>query len=287
MSDVNLEQDPQDFMGQAKSEEVPADPNGQPKEQDPAEEKPAEEKPAEETPKVEPETKLTPEPAPEDPKGQPTKTVEELTKDQEHANKKISELGQAKAKLLKTNLDMVNKNPDLIKDIHESDPETALHIVKEKWGYDSYEELMAHARIDELKETDPDGAKREEQLLKVTKDNATILKQLHTGVEKSFYDGKGILDNPFDPKYQAVQEGLKKVSKDLVKDNYAEALELAHTIAFPARTDAEIQEDQKKILLATGNSTPEAKGAGGSSPSSPSTLSESQAGFANLVGAKV
>ena len=291
MSDVDLTQNPNEFLGQAIND-APADPQGQPKEQEPTGEPPVEEKPEvkpEETPaepKVEPEQKPDPEPTSADPNGQPTKTTEELQKDWENANKKITEMGEAKAKLLKTNLALVEKNPDLIKDIHENDPDTALHIIKEKWGYDSYEELMAHARIDELKESDPDAAKREEELLTVKKDNERILNQLKSGAEKTFYENKGIQNNPFDPKYQTVQEALKKVSPDLVKDNYAEALDLAYQIAFPGRTEQEIAEDQKKILLAKGTSTPEQKGAG-SPPSTPSKLNEAQQGFANTVGANV
>jgi len=282
MSEVDLTQDPQDFMGQANND-APADPQGQPTAQDPAGEPPVEET-KEVTPEVTPEQKPEPTIPSADPTGQPTKTIEELTQDQEHANKKISELGEAKAKLLKTNLAMVEKNPDLIKDINDNDPDTAKHIIKEKWGYDSFEELMAHARIDELKESDPDGAKREERLLKVEKDNQQLLTQLHSGVEDSFYKDKGILNNPFDPKYQAVQEGMKKVNPELVKSNYGEALQLAHSIAFPSRTEAQIIADQKKISLAEGISIPEAKGAG-ASPSSPSKLSDAQQGFADLVGA--
>jgi len=291
MSEVDLTQDPAEFANLA-TKDAPADPEGQPTEQEPTGEPPVEEKPEEpkeetpEEPKADPEQKPDPETPSADPEGQPTKSLEELQKDWENANKKISEMGEAKAKLLKTNLALVEKNPDLIKDIHENDPDTAQHIIKEKWGYDSYEELMAHARIDELKESDPDAAKREEELLTVKKDNERILKQLRSGAEKSFYEGKGIQNNPFDPKYQTIQEALKKVSPDLVKDNYAEALELAYAIAYPGRTEKEIEEDQKKILLAKGASTPEAKGAG-PSPSKSTKLSEAQQGFANTVGANV
>uniref|UniRef100_A0A6H1ZR28 Uncharacterized protein n=1 Tax=viral metagenome TaxID=1070528 RepID=A0A6H1ZR28_9ZZZZ len=292
MSEVDLTQDPNDFLAQATNPD-PADPNGQPTDQPPAGDKPAEEKPEvkpEETPKEEPKADPEQKPAPQapsaDPNGQPKKSAEELQKDWENANKKISELGEAKAKLFKTNLSLVNKNPDLIKDVHEDDPELAVQIIKEKWGYDSYDELMAHARIEEMKESDPDSAKREEELLKVKKDNERILKQLRGGAEEAFYTQKGIQNNPFDPKYQAVQEALKKVSPDLLKDNYAEALNLAHIIAFPARTEDQIIEDQKKIALAKGATIPEAKGTGSSPPSS-SKLSEAQQGFASAVGANV
>ena len=292
MSEVDLTQDPKDFLAQAQNPD-PADSNEQPKDQEPTGDKPVEEKPEvkpEETPKEEPkadpEQKPNPEAPSADPNGQPKKSAEELQKDWENANKKITELGEAKAKMFKTNLALVNKNPDLIKDVHESDPELAKQVIKEKWGYDSYDELMAHARIDELKESDPDSAKREEELLNVKKDNERILKKLRGGAEEAFYTQKGIQNNPFDPKYQALQEALKKVNPDLQKDNYAEALNLAHMIAFPARTEEEIVEDQKKIALAKGAVVPESKGVG-SSPSSSSKLNEAQQGFASAVGANV
>ena len=266
-NDVNLEQTPDEFAQMATSE----DPNGQPKEEEPTGSQPVEGTPKDK-PAVEPEKKPDEPEAKKDPNGQPEKTREQLQQDWDNANKKISEMGEAKAKLFKTSLSLVDKNPDLIKDVYNSDPDTAQQIIKEKWGYDSYEELMAHAKIDEMKEFDPDGAKREEELLKVKKDNESILKQLRTGAESSFYTNKGITNNPFDPKYQAIQEALKNISSEVKKDNFAEALEMAHTLAFPARTEDDIKKAQDDILLAKGSSTPESKG-GGQKPPTKSNLS--------------
>jgi len=292
MSEANLGQDPNEFLGLATNES--ADPQGQPTIPNPAGEQPTEEKPKEtpENPIVDAPVvdEVIPKPNPSqdapsaDPKGQPTKTVEEMTKDQEHANKKISKMGEEKVRLFKTNLLLVNKNPDLIKDIQNSDPDTAQQIVKEKWGYDSFDELMAHAKIDEMKESDPDGAKREERLLKVEKDNERLLTQLHSGAEETFYKDKGIMKNPFDPKYQAIQEAIKSVHPSLLKEDYNKALNLAYTIAFPSRTTEQVAEDQKKILLAKNGNTPIKSGNAGNSSKAPSEHSEAQNSFASAVG---
>lgn len=292
MSEVNLKQDPQDFLKQAMNMEG-ADPKGQPPLPEPGGSQPPAVPPKAEpgtppappTPSVPPENKPEPPKPSADPKGQP-KTAEELQKDWENANKKISELGEAKSSMFKTYLGLVEENPNLIKDLHKKDPALADQVVKEHWGHSSFEELMEYARVEELKESDPEAARREEEILNIKRDNKMLLENARRSAETSFYAAKGILNNQFDPKYQAVQEALKKVSSELIRTNYAEALELAHTIAFPGRKPEEIEEEKKRIALGTAG-VPESKGSGGGTPSAPSSFSQPQQGFAGMVGAKL
>lgn len=292
MSEVDITQSPADFAQLAKNT-APADPQGQPKEPEPGGATPPATTPIE-TPKggeppkpKEGEQGIKPEtpPAPADPQGQPTapKTPEEIEKEQKNAAQKITELGEQRSKMFKTYLGLVEENPDVIKDINKRDPELADQIVKEHWGHDSFEELMAYARVEDLKDSDPDRAKAEKELLDLKRTNKTILGQLRSNAEGTFYTNKGIQNNPFDPNYQAVQTALKKVSPSLIESNYAEALNIAHSIAFPGKTAEQIEVDKKKIALATGAGTPVSSGVGGS-PVTPSKLSDVQRGFMENLG---
>lgn len=290
MPEVNLDQPPADFLKQALNPQGD-DPKGQPPPANPGGATPP-------APTAKPEGGAPPAPVPptpkeekpelpkqpSDPKGQP-KTVEELSKDQLEATRKITELGEAKAQLFKTYLGLVSENPNLIKDLHKQNPELAAQIAKEHWGFDSYEDLMEASRIESLKESDPDAARREQEIFDIKRDNKILLAQSRTSAETAFYSANGIMNNPFDPKYQQIQEALKKVSPEIVRTNYAEALEIAKKIAFPGRTEAEIEEDRRKIALGTAGS-PEGK-APAANPANPSKFSPNQSGFAGMVGAKL
>ena len=277
MSDIDYNQDPADFLSLANNS-VPADPQGQPTVQEPG----AETTPA--MPSIEKEgEEKDPISTPEltDPQGQPA-VMEETEKERLNASQKITELGQERAHLFNTYIDLMDDNPDLIKDIYGRDPKLADQIIQKHWGYTSFDELMAHARVSELEATDPDQADIERRLLEVESSNKTLRSKLQKTAEESFYLNKGISQNPFDPNYQAVQNALDKVSPILIQENFSEALEIAHSIAFPGKTSAEIEADKKRISLAMGTSTPVA---GGISPSpTPKTnLTPEQSGFMSLV----
>jgi hypothetical protein len=146
-------------------------------------------------------------------------------------------------------------------------------------------ELMELAKIEEMRKDDPENAKREEEIFQIKKDNKLLLAQNRSGAETAFYSANGIMANAFDPKYQQIQEALKKVSPELIRSNYAEALNIAKSIAFPGRTEKEIEEDRKRLALGTAG-TPTAK-AGAGNPAAPSPFSAGQSGFAGMVGAKL
>lgn len=290
MSEVDLNQPPADFMKQALNPQG-EDPKGQPPVAKPGGDTPP-------APPAKPEGGAPPAPTPPtpekekpelpkqpaDPKGQP-KTVEELSKDHAEATKKITELGEAKAQLFKTYLGLVEENPNLIKELHKQNPELAAQIAKEHWGYDSYDELMEASRIESIKEKDPEAARKEQEIFDIKRDNKILIAQSRTIAETAFYSAIGIMNNPFDPKYQQIQEALKKVSPQIIRENYAEALNIAKAIAFPGRTEKEIEEDKRKILLAT-SGAPESK-AGTGNPANPPSSTPAQIGFAGMVGAKL
>lgn len=311
-NEVDLNQDPADFAASFKSAQDPADPSGQPKDPEPAGSKPAEEptppetpetpgepakpdqpdpqKPADPTepakPGVDPEEKPSTEEQPADPSGQPKVETPEEKQAREAANK-IRELGEAKAQQFKTMVSVVRNDPDAIKSIHSEDPALADSIAKEVWGADDYNDLMKQAEIDELRKEDPDKAAQQEQIYKLTKSNEKTQKQLRDKDENSFLQSKGIDKNPFDEKYKLLQQTLKeKVNSQLVEDNYAEALNVAYALAFPSRTDEQVEADKKAILLAKGTgSQPANKGIAPSSPATPaSDFAPEQTGFAKMVG---
>jgi len=292
MSEVDLSQSSNDFAQQATN---PADSNEQPTGSEPAGAKPTEEKPTEqpkegETPPAKtedvtpPETKTDEPTQPADfPQGEQPTEETDAEKERKNAAQKITELGEERAKLFKTYLGLVEDNPDVIKDIHKRDSGLANAIIKEHWGYENYEELSAYARVKDLEDSDPERAKSEKELLDLKKSNRTILSQLREGAEETFYKNKGITKNPFDSKYQAIQEALTKVNPTIVETNYSQALELAHQLAFPGRTEEQIKEDQKKITLATNTGTPISKGKG-TSPRTPTKHTAEQQGFMQNVG---
>lgn len=307
MSDVDLDQAPEDFADQATNAE-PADPNavpapGQPTVPEPGGDKPPEvippvtpeapgvpvpkgpEAPAVPAPEVDPETK-PPEPTvPADPNGQP----KELTPEEKQAleaTQKITELGQENKKRFDSMVAVVRGNPDSITAIHESDPVIADQIAKELWGSESYADLMKQSEIEELKEKDPEAAKTAGRIYDLEKENAKTTSRLKKTDEETFFTEKGILNNPFDPKHKSLMEALEKVNPQLVKDNYPEALKFAYSNAFPARTDAEIETDKKAIMIAKATGAPKPGGIPPSNQRGPeSAVAPEAQSFMDAVGA--
>jgi len=293
MQEVDLNQDPADFAALAKNPE-PADPNGQPTVPEPGGSTPPEVTPpvtpeapakAEDTPKpaVEPEVKPPVAEVPADPQGQP-KVLTPEEKQAQEAARKITELGEENAQKFKSMVAVVRENPDSLKSIHTTDPRLADQIAKELWGADDFQDLMKQAEIEELKANDPDAAKSAQELYELRKENQKTQNMLKQTAESSFFASKGIVNNPFDPKYKTLQEALENVNPQIVKDDYQKALALAHQIAFPARTDAEIEADKKAIMLAKGTGVHVAPGIAPSNQREPdSQLSPEQQGFLNAV----
>ena len=285
MSEVDLSQDTADFAALAKS--APEDPNGQPTVPDPSGSTPPEvippvtpEAPAVVEPEVKP---LTPE-LPADPNGQPKELTPEEKSSQEAA-RKITELGEENKAKFDSMVAVVRENPDSLKSIHSSDPQLADQISKEVWGADDFLDLMKQAEIEELKADNPDEAKRAQEVYELRKENQQTQKLLKQNSEATFFSSKGILNNPFDEKYKAVHKALTEmVSPKLVKENYAEALRVAHTLAFPSRSEEQIEADKKAILLAKGTGAPSAPGIAPPTQRAPNRkLNPEQQGFLRAV----
>lgn len=308
MSEVNLEQDPADFAAQAMNTDPADSPPEQPKDPEPAGSTPAEPKPPETPaapekpadpatpapaepvdpakPVVDPEPKPPVEPAPADPQGQPkVQTPEE--KQAQEAAQKITDLGQANAAKYDSMVAVVRDNPDSLKALHSTDPQMADKIAQELWQADGFDDLMKQAEIEEQKADDPDGAETASRIYALEKDAEKNTKQLRETHETAFFESKGIMNNPFDPKHKSLMDSMKNINPELIKTDYPKALNMAYADSFPARTDAEILADQKAILLAKGTG---ALSGGGIKPEThrepENKHPQETQDFMNMVGAK-
>jgi hypothetical protein len=228
------------------------------------------------------------EPKPSDPK--PAADSQEQPKPEEkdakEAAEKIRQLSEERKTLRESHLAVMDKNPDYIHELHETNPELATALIKEHWGFDSYEELQRAAQIEDLKATDPDEAAKEARLFALEQENKSFRRQTIQNVEENFFKEKGITNNPYDPKYQALQEAIKNLNPALLQQDYKKGLETAHKIAFPEDyTAAAIKEAQKSILLSKELGT--TPGNTITAPRTPSGVSDEARTFGALVGVNI
>lgn len=227
--------------------------------------------------------KVAPE-LPSAPQGQPDmKTPEELMKANAEARDKIRVMGEEKKKLFTSFLSLVEAEPDAIHNLNRTNPELAQKVIKEHWGFESYEELTERARIAELEKVDPDEARRDKELFELKMQNKQILQGAKRNVETVFFEKHGINANPFDPNYQKLMEEMQNINPHLIQSDYHKALTLAHKMAFPnLYTKEAINSATKEVVLASAGS-PEADSKK-TPPKAPSNLSNAQKAFGAYVG---
>lgn len=234
--------------------------------------------PAVETPEAAPanpvETPAAPEPgAPATPTPAEPPKPEHDWKDRydkaSQASKQQSEEAQA---VIDSNVKLVEKNPELLDDLAESNPKLADQISKKLHDKD-YDTYRKDKELEGLKETDPDKYAHEKRMQKIEGNDAKRTES----ERKSFLESKGIKDNQFDPSYKKVEAELKMLNPQYVEDNPTEAWAKAYQLAFPSginpqktKEDADLAANTNKkngglssiLSHKTSEKTPEAKAFG-------------------------
>lgn len=160
------------------------------------------------------------------------------------ANRQLSEKYQ---RTIDLNAKLVEKNPDLLDEIAEADPELANEVSKKVNGSD-FESFKKSQELEGIKETDPEKYETEKRLRNLESKE----QQRREEVKAKFYESRGIKINSFDPNYQKVEEQLSNIKPEFVEENLERALELAHGFAFPSNaSDPEKVEKDKHVASLT------------------------------------
>lgn len=147
----------------------------------------------------------------------------------------IEKKNEESRRIVQLQTELVQDNPELIHKIAATDPLLANKIVMKVWsneGIRSYKQLLEHAKLEELKETDPNLYEIKKETSKLRAELAERSEKDKQKAENSFLESKGIMQNEYDPKYSKLMEALDTVNPTLVKEDYTKALEIAHKIAF-------------------------------------------------------
>jgi hypothetical protein len=283
---VDLDQSPDDFKkllmddegGAATTEESaagkadkPADP------QDNAEQPADEPKTGEEV--TEPESKTQPAEGTE----KEPEVIKPDVNEQRHkdAQREIQRRADEKKRAVEALADLAKADVSNLDTVAKRDPVLADAAVKEAFGFETLQDYKSHLRIQELKETNPDEAEREERLTRLEK----VFQESKENTRKTFLESKGVSTNRFDDNYLKVEEKLKLLSPDYVESNYAEALATAYNLAFPQTAPSpekvELQNAvNKNSSDKIGNSVKQPHSTG-------SGYSDEQSAFAAIVGVQL
>jgi len=195
-----------------------------------------------ETPEV-PETPETPEEKVETPEvpaetpaapAQPEQT-DTLAKQNEELKRGVERRNEQLESAVEIQADLVSTNPDLIHQIATKDPVLANRVIQKVWGNEgikSYKQLVERAKLEEIKEENPDLYETKKELAEVRARQEEIFERESKAAKEKFFSTKKILVNDYDPNYKRVMEALEYVNPQLVKDDYAQALEVAYRNAF-------------------------------------------------------
>ena len=232
---VDLTQDPEDFKNLAlgkKEVEVPAEPVKDPKESAagtppvPQEVAPQDnaDKPADEKKPVEETTPVTKTPS----------VAEKLTPEEFQkleASRMIQRQGEERKRAMLAHIEAAKSNPDHIHTVAKFDKKLANEVIKEVWGYQDYDELVAQSKIAELKESDPEKAEMELRLLRLEQDSKNSAANAKEQVAKSFFTTKGFTPTEFDPRYVRTMEKLALLNPTFVASDYSGALAEAYRMS--------------------------------------------------------
>lgn len=176
------------------------------------EEQPQEEKVAEETPDEEP-------------------IQNRLKGAVEAVEKKNKEL----QKMVELQSELIQDSPELIHKIAERDPQLADRVISKVWGdqgVKSYKQLLERAKLEELKESNPDLYETKRELAEMKAKLMERQEKEQQALHDKFFKDKGITPNEYDPNYKSVNESLKLINPGLIEENYGQALELAYNMTF-------------------------------------------------------
>ena len=190
----------------------------------------------------------------EDSQEEPEKIVEENEEEKEEApipapkkqedavfNKRLSNAltenekkGAELKRALQMQVEWVRENPEYIHRIASSDPGMANKVIQEVWGsrgIRSYKQLQDYVKLQELKDSDPSGYETKRELFEVKAKLEERERRERERVKKEFLKDKGIINNPYDPKFQRVEEALNLLNPKILEEDYEEALKLAFKIS--------------------------------------------------------
>ena len=292
---VDLTQDPEDFKNLAlgkKEVEAPAEPEKKgPKESAagtppmPKEAAPQDnaDKPADEKKPVE---KETPEPKPSNVEP-PVKTEEKMSPEEfraKEAAKMIQRQGEERKRAMLAHVEAAKANPDHIHTVAKFDKNLANEVIKEVWGYQDYDELIAQSKIAELKRTDPEKAEMELRLLRLEQDSKKSFASAQEQVKKSFFTSRGFTPTEFDPRVVKTMEKLALLNPTFVTSDYQGALAEAYRMA----TGEEVVDPSKERMQDAVNKSATIPPASIKQPhATPSNYGEAAEGFAGLLGVKL
>lgn len=160
----------------------------------------------------------------------------------DQAHKRLSE---ERVSLIDTNVKLVEKNPDLLEDLAETNSKLADEVSTKLYGK-NYQNYRAEKDLESMKDDNPDGYKQEVRLRTLEERESKRVEQARTDFLKS----KGISDNEFNPSLKKVQEQVELLNPKFVEDNPERAWEIAYGIAFPSK-GASAEEIAKAADLAS------------------------------------
>lgn len=188
-----------------------------------------------ETPEV-PETlaeEETPDPTPADPV--PQEQSDTLAKQNDELKRGVERRNEQLESAVEIQADLVSANPDVIHTIAAKDPVLANRVIQKVWGNEgikSYKQLIEKAKLEALKEENPELYETRKELAEVKAKQDELTEREIKSAKDKFFSDKKIHANDYDPNYQKVMEALEFVNPELVKSDYAQALEVAYRSAF-------------------------------------------------------
>lgn len=158
-----------------------------------------------------------------------TPTPKEGISEETDWKKRYDDTRKYSQQLVDVNVKLVGKNPDLLADIAEADPELA-DKVSEKINGIKYADFQERQKLEKIKEEDPQKYDAEVRLRNLEQKE----KERQLSVEAAFFESKKIQQNSHDTKYQKVMEQMEMLNPSFVEANRERALEMAYNLAYPA-----------------------------------------------------
>lgn len=152
---------------------------------------------------------------------------------QKDALRKMQQQGEELNRVIATQIRLIEKNPDLLQEIAETDPLIADRIVQKKYNMNSYKEYQKYQEVEKTKDENPELYEMKKEFFEIKREREANEAEKFKAVEKAFFDSKGIIINPFDKDYIKVKEAMSNLSPDFIKKNPELAHLTAYNIAFP------------------------------------------------------
>lgn len=174
------------------------------------------------------------------------------SRDLQEARRKMQQTGEELNRMLSANVKLVEKNPELLSQFAETDPLMADKIVKKLGNYNSYKEYTEVQKIEALKDENPDMYEMKKDFFEMKREREAAKQEKRTQTETEFFGQHDIIVNPFDPRYQKVQDQMANLSQKFVQENYQEALKVAFSMAYPDQASQKMV-DRIKVDAALSN----------------------------------